>query len=205
MQPDIWADTKALVVERNTCPPSHLLQVVGIVEASTSRKRNRHHARLELNKLTQDRCDVRFLQLHPHVAELRTFHELHENVFRLRSVVRRRRVTVDLGDRQPRGTEETHCSHFTGDGVELRDHDGVRDAGDHLETVAHGDKKSPVEAALGELHKRIDILRTPTNRLSRKSTKTVDVKLTSALCDAKIIVDTGRARSQIRRMHQRAA
>ena len=42
-------------------PPCHLLQVVGIVEVSTSQKRNQHHARLELSKLMQDRNDIRFL------------------------------------------------------------------------------------------------------------------------------------------------
>ena len=198
MQPGIWTDAEAPVVERDSRPPCYLLQVVGIVEASTSRKRNRHHARLELNKLTQDRSDIRFLQLQPHVAEFRTSHKLHENIFRLRSVVRRRRVIVNLGNRQPRGTEETHCGHFTSDSVEFGNRDGVRDAGYHLEAVMHGDKESPVEAALGKLHKCVDILRTPTNRLRRKSTKLVDVELTSALCEAKIIVDAECAKLRIR-------
>jgi len=108
--------------------------------------------------LTQDRNDIRFLQLHPHVAELRTPQKLHENILRLGSVVRRRRVIVDLRNRQPRGTEETHCGHFTSDGVELGDRDGVRNAGYHLEAAMHGDKESPVEAAIGELHKCVDIL-----------------------------------------------
>ena len=53
----------------------------------------------------------------------------------------------------------------------------------------HGDKECPVEAALGKLHKCVDILRTLTNRLRRKSTKLVDVEFASALCEAKIIVD----------------
>jgi hypothetical protein len=200
MQPGIWTDAEALVVERDARPACHLLQVVGIVEASTSRKRNRHHARLELSKLTQDRNDIRFLQLQPHVAELHTSHKLHENIFRLRSVVRRRRVIVNLGNRQPRGTEETHCGHFTSDSVELGDRDGVRDAGYHLEAAMHGDKERPVEATLGELHKCVDILITPTNRLRRKSTKLV---LTSALCEAKIIVDAEYARLRIRYIRQR--
>ena len=53
MQPGIWTDAEALVAERDTRPP-FLLEVFGIVEASTSRERNRHHARLELSKLMQD-------------------------------------------------------------------------------------------------------------------------------------------------------
>lgn len=198
MQPSIQTDTEVLVVERDARPPCHLLQVVGIVEASTSWKMNRHHARLELSHLSQDRNDMRFLQLQPHVVELRTSHKLHENILRLRSVVRRRRVIVNLWNRQPGGTEETHCSHFTGDGVELGDRDRVRDAGYHLEAVMHGNKESPVEAALDELYECVDILRTPTNRLRRKSTKLVDVELTSAFCKAKIIVDAECARLRIR-------
>jgi hypothetical protein len=67
----------------------------------------------------------------------------------------------------------------------------------------HGDKESPIEAALGELHKFVDILRPPTNRLRRKSTKLVDVELTSALCKAKIIVDAEWARLRIRHIRQR--
>lgn len=189
MEPDIWTDTEALVAERDARPPCHLLQVFGIVEASTSRKWNRHHARLELNKLTQDRNDFWFLQLQPDIAELGTSYELHENIFRLSSVVRRRRVIVNLGNRQPRGTEETHCGHFTSDSVELGDRDRVRDSGYQLEAVTHGDKESPVEATFGELHKCGDILRTPTNRLGCKSTQLVDVELTSALREAKVIVD----------------
>ena len=98
----------------------------------------------------QDRNNIRFFQLQSHVAELRTFHKLHEDILRLRSVVRRRRVIVNLGNRQPRGAEETHCGRFTSDSVELGDRDGVRDAGYHLEAVMHGDKESPVEAALGD-------------------------------------------------------
>jgi hypothetical protein len=192
MQPDIWTDAEALVVERNARPPCHLLQVVGIVEASTSRKRNRHHARLELSKLTQDQNNILFLQLQPHVAELRTSHKLYENIFR--RVVRRRRVIVNLGNRQPRGTEETHCGHFTSDSVELGNRDGVRDTGYHFKAAMHGDKESTVKTALGELHKCIDILRIPTNRLRCKSTKLDDVELTSALCETKIIVDTECAR-----------
>ena len=148
--------------------------------------------------MTQDRSDIRFLQLHPHVAEVRASRKLHKNILRLRSVVRRRRVIVNLGNRQPGGTEESHCGHFTGDSVEFGDRDGVRDAGYHLESVMHGDKESPVEAALGELHKCIDILQSPTNRLRRKSTELVDVELTSALCKAKVIVDTECARLRIR-------
>jgi len=62
----------------------------------------------------------------------------------------------------------------------------------------HSDKESPVEAALCELHKGVDILRSPTNRLRRKSTKLVDVELTSALCVAKIIVDAEYGRLWIR-------
>ena len=61
-----------------------------------------------------------------------------------------------------------------------------------------GDKESPVEAALSELHKCVDVLRTPTNRLRRKSTKLVDVELTSALCEAKIIVGAECARLRVR-------
>jgi Ni,Fe-hydrogenase III large subunit len=116
------------------------------------------------------------------------------------SVVGRRRIIVNLRNRQPRGTEETHCGDFTGDGVELGDRDGVRDASYHLEAAMHGDKESPVEAALGELYECVDILRTPTNRLRCKSTKLVDVELTSALCKAKIIVD---AECAIRHICQR--
>jgi len=67
----------------------------------------------------------------------------------------------------------------------------------------HGDKESPVEAALSELHKCVNILRTPTNRLRRKSTKLVDVELTSALCEAKIIVDAECARLRVRHIRQR--
>ena len=66
----------------------------------------------------------------------------------------------------------------------------------------HGDKKSPVEAALGELHKCIDILRIPTNRLRRKSTRLVDVELMSTLCKAKIVVDAECARLRIRHIRQ---
>ena len=68
----------------------------------------------------------------------------------------------------------------------------------------HGDKESPVEAALGELYECVDILRTPTNRLRRKSTKLVDVELTSAFCKATIIVDAECARLQISHICQRA-
>ena len=156
-----------------------------------------------MSELTQDRNDIRFLQLHPHVAEIRTSHELHENILCLRSVVRRRRVIVNLGNRQPRGSEESHCGNLTSDSVELGDRDGVRDAGYHLEAVMHGDKESPVVAALGELHKYVDILRTPTNRPRRKSTKLVDVELMSALCEAKIVVDAECARLRIRHIRQR--
>lgn len=53
----------------------------------------------------------------------------------------------------------------------------------------HGDKESPVVAAFGELHKCVDILKTPINRLRRKSTKLVDVEFTSALCESNLIVD----------------
>jgi hypothetical protein len=199
MQPGIWTNTEALIIEWDTCP----LQVLGIVEASTSQKRNWHHVRLELSKLTQDGNNIRFLQLHLHVAELHTSHKLHKNIFRLCSVVPRRRVIVNLRNGQPRGTEETHCGHFTSDSIVLGDCDWVRDADYNLKAAMHGGKESPVEAALSELHKCVDILRTPTNRQHRKSTKLIDVKLTSALSKAKIIVDTECARLQIRCICQR--
>ena len=72
-----------------------------------------------------------------------------------------------------------------------------------LKAAMHGDKENPVEAALGALHKCVDILRTPTDRLCHKSTKLVDVERTSALCEAKIIVDTECARLRIRHRHRR--
>ena len=153
--------------------------------------------------MTQDRSDILFLQLHPHVAEVRASRKLHKNILRLRSVVRRRRVIVNLGNRQPGGTEESHCGHFTGDSVEFGDRDGVRDACYHLEAVMHGDQESPVEATLGELHERVDISRSPTNRLRRKSAELVDVEFTSALCEAKIIVDAECARLRIRNIRYR--
>lgn len=81
----------------------------------------------------------------------------------------------------------------------------VRDAGYHLKAVMHGDKESlsAVEAALGELHKCVDILRTPTNRLRRKSTKLVDVELTPALCMTKIIIDAECASLRIRQIRHK--
>ena len=60
--------------------------------------------------------------------------------------------------------------------------------------IMHGDKESLVEAALGELHKCVDILRTQTNRLRHKSMKLINVELMSVLCEAKIIVDAECAR-----------
>ena len=96
-----------------------------------------------------------------------------------------------------------HCGHFTSDNVELGDRDGIRDASYHLEAVMHGNKESPVEAALGKLHKCGNILGAPTNKLRRKSTKLVDIELTSALCVAKIIVDAECARLRTRHIHQR--
>ena len=63
----------------------------------------------------------------------------------------------------------------------------------------HGDKESPVVAALGELHKCVDILKTPIDRLRRKSTKLVDIEFTSALCESKLIVDAECARLRISR------
>lgn len=198
MQPHIWTDAEAPFVERDASSPRDLLQVFAIVEASTSRESNRHHSRFELNKLPQDGSNIQFLQLHPHVAELRTSYELHKNILRLCSVVRRRRVIVNLGNRQPRGSEETHCGHFTGDSIELGDRDDVWNAGYHLEAVMHSDQESPVEAAFCKPHKRADISRCATNRLRRKLAKFVNVELTSALCKAKIIVDTECARLWIR-------
>ena len=53
----------------------------------------------------------------------------------------------------------------------------------------HGDNESPAENTLRELYKRMDISRSPTNGLRRKSTKLVDIELTSMLCKAKIIVE----------------
>ena len=119
----------------------------------------------------QDRNDTHFLQLQPHVTELRASHKLDEDILHLHRVVRQRRVIVNVRNRQPRGTEETHCGHLTGNSVELGDRDGIRDAGHHLEAVMHGDKESLVEAALGELHKCVYISRSPTNRSRCKSTK----------------------------------
>ena len=55
-------------------------------------------ARLELSKSTQDRNDIRFFQIQPHVAELRTSHKLHKNIFGLRSIVRQRRIIVSQGE-----------------------------------------------------------------------------------------------------------
>ena len=70
-------------------------------------------------------------------TELHTSYKPHENILRLRRVVRRRRVIVNLENRQPRGTEETHCSHFASDSIELWDRDGVWDVGYHLEAATY--------------------------------------------------------------------
>ena len=74
----------------------------------------------------------------------------------------------------------------------------VRDASNHLEAVVHGDNERPVETSLCEFHECVDISRTLANRLCRKLTKLVDVELTSALCEAKIIVDAESVRLWIR-------
>ena len=99
--------------------------------------------------------------------------------------------------------EEKHCGHFTGDSVELGDCDWVRDEDYHLKAAMYGDKESPVEATLSKLHKRVDILRTLTNRQHHTSTKLIDVELMSALCKVKIIVDTECASLWIRHIFQR--
>ena len=61
--------------------------------------------------------------------------------------------------------------------------------GCHLETVMPGDEENPLEGVPLELYKCTDISRYPTNGLHCKSAKLVDVELTSALCEAKIIGD----------------
>lgn len=203
MQSGIWTNTEALIVKRYARPPCHLLQITGIVEASTSRKRNRHHLRFELNKLAQDRNDIRSLRLQPNIAELHASDKLHKYILRLRSVVRRRRVIVNLRNRQSRSTEEMHRGHFTGYSVELGDCGGIRDTGYHLEAVMHGDKKNPVKATFGELYKCVDVLRSSTDRLRRESTKFVNVELASALCEAKIVVDAEYAKLWIRHIRQK--
>jgi len=58
-------------------------------------------------------------------------------IYCLRRVVRRRRVIVKVENRQPRGTEEMHCSHFTSDSVELWDCDRVWDVGYRLEAATY--------------------------------------------------------------------
>jgi hypothetical protein len=88
MQPGIWADAEAfVVVQRNAHPSCYLGEVICKLEASTSREGDRHHAKLQLNNLAQDGSDIRFLQLHSHVAKLGTSCELHQDILRLRSVV----------------------------------------------------------------------------------------------------------------------
>lgn len=64
MQPDIWTDTEVLALERHrdAClRPCYLSQVVDVVQTSTSREGDRHDLGLELNKLTQDGGEIRFL------------------------------------------------------------------------------------------------------------------------------------------------
>lgn len=150
-QSGIWTNAKTDILERDGCPPSHLLQVTGIVEAPASGKRNGHHSRLELDKLAQDRNDIQISQFRPYITEFLTSHKLHKDVLGLRRIVRHRRVSIYLGDRQPRGTEELHCGSFTGHGVILGGRSWVRNTSDHLEVVAKGDEEGTVEAALGEL------------------------------------------------------
>ncbi len=192
MQPDIWTDTEVLAVERHrdAClAPCYLFQVVDVVKASTSREGDRHDEGFELNKLTQYGGEIRFLQLHPQISELRTLHKFHEDVLSLRSVVRRRRVAVHLRNGQVMGTEESHRGNLTCNGVELGFRSGVRDASDYLEPVVHGNEEDAVEASLIELLHGVDVLKRPADRLCRKSTELAVVELMLALCETKIVVD----------------
>lgn len=194
MQAHIWADAEALAVERHwgdiRPPPCHLLQVVGIVEAATGRKGNRHDATLELDNLTHNGGEIRFLQPHPHVCEVETLDELHKDVLRPRHVVRRGRVCVHFRHGQALGTEEAHRGNLAGNGVEPGDCDGVRDASDQLELVVHSDEENAVKSALVELHQSLDILGRATDRLRGKSAKLVDVELEPALCETQFVIHT---------------
>ena len=96
--------------------------------------------------------------------------------------------------------EKSLCGYFSSDSVELWDCDRIRDTSYHLEPVMHSDKESSVVTALGELDKCFNILRTSTNRLRCKSTKFVNIELTSTLCKAKIIVDAECARLYIKHL-----
>ena len=95
--------------------------------------------------------------------------------------------------------EKTLCGYFSSDSVELWDCDRMRDADYHLEAAEHDFKESLVEVTLSELYECIDILRTPTNRLRRKSKELDDVKL----CEEEIIIGVECGRSEDRRMCQR--
>lgn len=84
--------------------------------------------------------------------------------------------------------------NLTGNGVELGLRDGIWNASNHLEPVEHGDEEDAVEASFVELHHGVDILKRPTNRLCRKSTKIVVVELMLALCEAKVVIDARNCR-----------
>jgi len=85
--------------------------------------------------------------------------------------------------------EEAHRGNLTGNGIELGDRDRVQDASNHPETIAHGDKKDAVEAALVELGHGVDILECLTDRLYHKTMQLIVIKLTPALCEVNIFVN----------------
>jgi len=72
-----------------------------------------------------------------------------------------------------------------------------------LEAAAHGDEEGTIKSALGELFQVDDIIRTPIDGLRCKLTQPIDVENTSALCEAKSIVDAEDVRLRVRYIRHR--
>ena len=124
-----------------------------------------------MNELAQNGLKFPLLQVKPDVAQLRTDDEFHKDVLRFRHIVRVRggRVSVDVGYRQPKRTEEIHSGNLASDRVGLRHRNRIWDTRYEVEIVAHGDEESTVEPALCDLFKTDDIVRTAVYRLCSES------------------------------------
>ena len=141
----------------------------------------------------------------PYVAQVGAFYKLHQDVLGPRRVTWRRRVSVHIRYRQPKGAEKVYSGNFTRNSKVHGDRDRVRDARHHLEAMAHGDEEGPVKATLGQLFEPYDIGRISVSGLRCESFQPIDIEDPSALLVAKVIVEAEYVRGLVTNAHHRMA
>ena len=134
------------------------VKIPAVVETTARRESQRKESGLELYEPADYQYPCRLAQFEPYITEIDPAIELHEDILCTCRIATSCRIAVDFWRWNTMRSEKVHARHFASNQQMFGLGRWVRYTGNHLEAIAHGQKKGAIETTFGELLKLDKVL-----------------------------------------------